>query len=80
MDNTPILHDAHVEAEFSHMLANLPVATWPAPTLPAPPKVVRLPKGSPLLLALIKRAQPEPRMFTFGGTDFDYDALIDLPF
>lgn len=74
MDNTPILHDAHVEAEFSHMLANLPVATWPAPTLPAPPKVVRLPKGSPLLLALIKRAQP--RLWPVVD-NFDYESLLD---
>ena len=69
----PELHDAHVAAEFSHWLENLPMATWAsdAPKLPAPPKakVKAAPKGSPLLLALIKRV--EPRRWPFVP-DFDY--------
>ena len=75
--NTPILHDAHVEAAFDAMLANLPLAQWhtPAPKLPAPPAVVRLPKGSKLLLALITRSAP--KLSTFAYTDFDYAALLD---
>lgn len=76
--SAPVLHDAHVEAAFSHMLDNLPLAQWPAATLPAPPKVVRIPKGSRLLLALIARTKPVTWPFT---TDFDYEALLDdLPF
>jgi hypothetical protein len=71
-ESVPELHDAHVTAEFSHWLENLPFATWApdAPKLPAPPKTKSTPKGSKLLLALIKRATFKPNPWPF---DVDYD-------
>ncbi len=71
---TPELHDAHVVAEFGHWLENLPYATWEptAPKLLPAAKVKAAPKGSKLLLALIKRATYKPSPWPFAA-DFDFD-------